>query len=131
MGKTIRLKCNDCGKSYDLNIGQGRADNSLDRVLGYFDQETADLIRAKLSILGADERWIYRKMIGYCSSCRSFKEIPTFNIVDDRKDFITAAKCQCNNSCELIDDTDASAMDAVTCPECGGSMSASVLSRWD
>ncbi len=131
MGKTIRLKCNDCNRTYDLNAGQGMKDHSLERVLGYFEAQTADMIRVKLSVLDENGSWSYRRMIGYCSSCRTFREIPTFHIIENNKEYVTAVKCQCGGICELIDDTDPSAIEDIKCPECGGNMSAVKIGMWD
>ena len=131
MGETIRLKCNDCNKAYDLNIGQGIKDNSLDRILGYFDGVTSDMISRKLSVLGTKKSWSFRRMIGYCSSCRSFREIPTFHIFEDQKEYVTATKCQCGSTCEIIDDNDTDAMGSLICPECGGKISSSITAMWD
>ena len=101
MGRSIRLTCNDCKQSYDLNIGQGRFDNNLERVLGYFDRQSADLIRGKLSVLGEDAYWNYCAMIGYCESCGSYSSIPTITVKDLR------------------------------CPKCHGKMTAEITGTWD
>ncbi len=131
MGRSIRLTCNDCKQSYDLNIGQGRSDNDLDRVLGYFDHQTAELIRGKLSVLGEDTYWNYRNMIGYCGSCGSYSSIPTFTIKNKRKDYVTARKCSCGCACELIEDNDQTRMNDLRCPKCRGRMTAEITGTWD
>ena len=131
MGRSIRLTCNDCKQSYDLNIGQSRSDNKLDRVLGYFDDKTADLIRGKLSFLGEDAYWNYRSMIGYCGKCGSFSSIPTLTIKDNGKDYVTAGKCSCGNPCELIEDNDQTRMKDLRCPGCRGKMTVEITGNWD
>lgn len=131
MGRSIRLTCNDCKQSYDLNIGQGRSDNNLERVLGYFDRQSADLIRGKLSVLGEDAYWNYRAMIGYCGSCGSYSSIPTITVKNNGKDYVTAGKCSCGATCELIDDNDQTRMNDMRCPKCHGKMTAEITGTWD
>ena len=131
MGEIIRLKCNDCKQSYELNIGQGIADNTIEKVLGHFDDVTADLIKQKLSVLGEDTYWNYRRMIGYCDSCGSYQEIPTFKITADGKDHVIAEKCNCGNTCELIDDNDQARMNDIRCPKCKSRMTVQITGMWD
>ena len=131
MGETIRLKCNDCKRSFDLDTGHGRYDNDLERVLAYFDDRTAEIIKAKLSAAGCDAAWSYRKMIGYCSSCGSIKEIPTFHITDNENKYTVAAKCECGGDPALYDPDDPAAADAVRCPDCHGTMTVEHLGIWD
>ena len=131
MGRSIRLTCNDCKEYIDLNIGQSRSDNKLDRVLGHFDGQTSDLIKEKLSLLGEDAYWNYCSMIGYCESCGSYSEIPTFTIKDNGKDYVTAGKCSCGSTCELIDDNDQTRMNDLRCPKCQGRMTVETTGMWD
>ncbi len=131
MVEIIRLTCNECKKSYDLNVGQGMKDNRLDRVLTYFDEQTADIVKAKLSLISKPDSWSYRKMIGYCDACKSYLEIPTLWIISDGKEYVTAAKCRCGNTCRLIDDNDGAKMNNLSCPVCGAVMSASNTGIWD
>ncbi|MBR4575030.1 MAG: hypothetical protein IKO16_08970 [Lachnospiraceae bacterium] len=131
MGETIRLKCNDCGNSYELGIGHGMADNRLDTVLGYFDEVSAERIRRILPASDKGYRWSYRKMIGYCSSCRSYIEIPTFSIMNNEENTTVAATCRCGNNCMLIDDNDKARMNSLLCPKCNGKMTAEIAGMWD
>ncbi|MCR5672972.1 MAG: hypothetical protein K6F87_04580 [Lachnospiraceae bacterium] len=131
MGDIIRLECNECGKSYDLNIGRGMADNSLDRVLGHFDESTSDLIRSKLSVIDKEDYWGYRRMIGRCGSCGTFAAIPVFVINGDGKEYLTAQKCECGASYEIYDDDDDARMKEIRCPKCNGTMSALYTGMWD
>ena len=131
MGDTIRLKCNDCGKSYDLNIGRGMADNSLDRILSHFDESTSDLIRSKLSVTDKEDSWAYRRMIGCCFSCGIFEAVPVFIINGDGKEYITAEKCKCGASYDIFDDDDDARMKGLKCPKCNGTMSAEYTGMWD
>ena len=131
MGRSIRLTCNDCKQSYDLKIGQGRSDNKLERVIGYFDGQTADLIQEKLSLLGEDAYWNYRSMIGYCKACGSYSSIPTLTIKDNGKDYVTAGKCSCGGTCELIEDKDQTRMNDLRCPKCQGKMTVEITGNWD
>ena len=86
MGDTIRLTCNDCNKYYDLDIGHGRSDNDLNRVYSKYNEQTADIIEAKVSVAESGT-WLHRKMIGYCTSCGSIQSIPTFHIKDNDKEY--------------------------------------------
>ena len=131
MGRSIRLTCNECKKSFDLNIGQGISDNNVDTVLGHFEGSTADLLREKISILGRESYWNYRSMIGYCGSCKSYVAIPTLTIVDNGKEYVTAGKCGCGSSCELIDDNDDTRMKDIKCPKCNGTMTVEMTGMWD
>lgn len=131
MGRSIRLTCNDCKQSYDLKIGQSRSDNKLDRVLGHFDRQTADLIKEKLSFLGEDAYWNYRSMIGYCRTCGSYSSIPTLTITDNGKDYVTAEKCSCGGLCMLIEDNDQTRMNDLRCPKCSGKMTVEITGNWD
>ncbi len=131
MGELIRLECKKCGRSYDIGVGHGMADKNLDTVLGYFDDPTATHIRELLSSKEAGSRWSYRRMIGYCGSCRSFFEIPTFHITNKEKEQTVAAKCRCGNNCVLFDDTDKAQMDSIKCPECKENMTAKSAGMWD
>ena len=131
MGELIRLKCEKCGKSYDLGIGQGMTDNNLETVLAHFDPQTADRIRKELSTQKPGDRWSYRKMIGYCDSCRSYSEIPTFHITKNDKNLTVAGKCSCGSICTLIDDSDRAKMSDIRCPLCNGIMTAVSNGMWD
>ena len=131
MGQSIRLTCDNCKSTYDLKIGQGRADGNIDRVLAYFDDATSNLIKEKLSVAGEQAVWNYRRMIGSCKACGSFSEIPTFSIRNNDKVYVTAGKCGCGSVCELIDDTDDSRMSKITCPKCGKTVSAEITGMWD
>ena len=131
MGRSIRLTCNDCKQSYDLNIGQGISDRNLEQVLVNFDRQTSDTIREKLSFLGEDAYWNYRRMIGYCGSCGSYSSIPTITIKNNGKDYITAAKCSCGGTCELIEDNDQTRMNDIRCHRCHGKMTVEITGMWD
>ncbi len=131
MGDIIRLECNDCGSSYEFNVGKGMVDHSLDRVLSHFDESTADLIRTKLSVIDKDDSWDYRKMIGFCNSCSTLSEIPTFVINGDGKEYVTVRKCDCGAPFELFDDEDESRMNEIKCPKCKGKMSFEYTGMWD
>ena len=131
MGRSIRLKCNDCSVSYDLRIGQGIRDNKIENVLGHFDPETSELIRQKLLVLGADQYWNYRRMIGYCDSCKSYLEVPTFQIIENEKRYVTAGKCSCGSSVTLIDDDDQAGMNDLKCPQCSGKITMEPTGMWD
>ena len=131
MGETIRLKCNDCGNSYEFGIGHGMADNRIDTVLRYFDKASSDRIKMILSTVQKGYKWSYRKMIGYCSSCRSYIEIPTFNIKNKEKEMTVAATCRCGNNCMLIDDNDEARMNSLLCPKCNGKMTVEIAGMWD
>lgn len=127
----IRLKCNDCGRTFDVSVGQGRKDNEVDRILTYFDVSDADIIKEKLSVLGEHDSWSYRKMIGYCSTCRSFTEIPTFHFNNNDEEYVTAGRCTCGGICTLIDDADKEKMESLECPECNGTIEVQHLGMWD
>ena len=131
MGRSIRLKCNDCSVSYDLRIGQGISDNKIENALGHFDEKTADLIRRKISVLEEDGYWNYRSMIGYCETCRSFVETPTFHIFNYGKKYVTAQKCSCGADVTLIDENDQSGMNDLKCPQCSGKITMEPTGMWD
>lgn len=131
MGELIRLKCEKCGRSYEIGVGHGMADKNLDAVLRNFDDPTAAHIREMLSSSESGTGWSYRKMIGYCSSCRSFFEIPTFHITNKEKEQTVAAKCRCGNNCVLFDDEDRDQMATIKCPDCNDFMTASSAGMWD
>ncbi len=117
--------------SYDLRIGQGISDNKIENALGHFDEKTADLIRRKISVLEEDGYWNYRSMIGYCESCRSFVETPTFHIFNYGKKYVTAQKCSCGADVTLIDENDQSGMNDLKCPKCSGMITMEPTGMWD
>ena len=131
MGDQIRLNCRKCDKSYDLAIGHGMADNRIDTVLTYFDDDKAEVIRAALASAKDGGQWSYRKMIGYCDKCRSYFEIPTFHITDNDKEQIVAAKCRCGNDCMIFDDDDKTQMAGLKCPGCSSVMTVETTGMWD
>ena len=131
MGELIRLKCEKCGTAFGLGIGHGMTDHDLDAVLSYFDPASADQIKSGISRMSAGDRWSYRKMIGYCDTCRSYFEIPTFHIINSENEQIVAAKCRCGNDCVLFDDDDKEQMAGIKCPECHGNMTVESAGNWD
>ncbi len=131
MGEMIRLKCNDCGNSYDLMIGQGMLDSDLETVKGHFDPKAVSEIEAGLASYKEDAIWSYRQMIGYCSSCRSITSVPTFHIFNKGEEIITAGTCECGHIPVLTDDNDEQAMRHIKCPVCNSPMKPEITGMWD
>lgn len=131
MGDIIRLECNDCGKSYEFNVGRGMADHSLERVLDNFDESTAYLIRTKLNKIDSEDSWSYRKMIGSCDLCGILTAVPVFVINGEGREYITGKKCECGKPFEIIDDEDKESMKKLTCPACKGRMGVKYTGMWD
>ncbi len=129
MGEIIRLECQKCGNSYELFTGAGMKDNDLEKVLGHFDEAAANDIRQKLSGSNKNDDWSYRSMIGYCSSCRTYRSIPTFNMSNKT---VTTAKCECKAVCELFDEAQVlKGTQKLNCPQCNGMMTATSTGMWD
>ncbi len=129
MGELIRLKCEKCGRTFDLGIGQGMLDYDPEKVLMHFDPAASDTFRAVIS--ASQDKWSYRKMIGYCSKCRTYSAIPTIHITNKGKEQALAAKCACGNTCVIFDDTDRVQMSRIKCPDCLGTMTAQSTGMWD
>ncbi len=132
MGQLFNIKCQKCTYETNLRLGNGRSYNRLESVIGLFDKDLQDKIRALLD--EGTAAWEVHKELGICKKCGRISAIAVFKAVDPKGDeTIYHSGCICgSDDIEFYDiDKLVDGNEYIVCPDCGDKLIVAATGYWD
>ncbi|MCR5250813.1 MAG: hypothetical protein K6E50_09440 [Lachnospiraceae bacterium] len=115
MGQLISIKCDKCGYSRELQIGQGMLDHRIEIVAEAFEGEAKERV---LKAAESGKTWDFRRLPGLCAGCREYYSVPVFASPALPEGRIIGA-CPEGYASSDIRLTEEELPGHITCPKCG------------